>query len=222
MAHIDINVKGLVKFMTATPSGQRKVLQDYKFPDEREPGAMRGYYAEAKRIIRSYHANDHAPTWLQERGDRLDLEAANTFERRRVERLRNNARAVRQYAAHFAGRKYVVRPDLKLSLDLGQVRIRVRPDLFVTERSTERLIVVAFPATPMDERDARITTQCVFEAARLKIDGLRASSVVICEVASGTEHRGARVGSRMRADIEAACENICALWGGIARPRRAA
>jgi hypothetical protein len=60
---IKIGVKGLAKFMTSTAAAQRKVLQDYKFPDEDEPKAMRLYYGEAVDSIRTYHGRELPVDW---------------------------------------------------------------------------------------------------------------------------------------------------------------
>ena len=44
---------------------------------------------------------------------------------------------------------------------------------------------------------------------------LTSSSVILLDIPRGEEHRGARMGARMRNDIEAACQNIEAIWDTI-------
>jgi hypothetical protein len=68
---IKMSVKGLAKFMTASPSGQRRILREFKFPDEDEPRAMRLYYGEATDAIKAYHSNGHARQWLHDQADAL-------------------------------------------------------------------------------------------------------------------------------------------------------
>jgi hypothetical protein len=48
---IKISLKGLAKFMTASPSAQRKVLRDYKYPKP-EGEAQASFYRDARRDIR--------------------------------------------------------------------------------------------------------------------------------------------------------------------------
>lgn len=222
MAGIRLNAKGLVKFMVATPAQQRKILQDYKFPKDREAAAMSRYYREAQRLIREFHAAGHARGWLLERATHLEAQARFAGDARRATRLRHNSRALIEYERSFGGRKYAVLPQQKLALEVEDVRIRVVPDLVVMERGKSKLVVFEFRNAEMSEREAKIYAQCLFEAARLGGIDVGGAGAVICAVSSGTEHRGARVGSRMLAEIEAACKNISALWDGITPPRRRA
>jgi hypothetical protein len=56
---IRISVKGLAKFIEGGPSAQRRVLREYKYPDEDEPSAMRLYYRDATDRIYAFHKNSH-------------------------------------------------------------------------------------------------------------------------------------------------------------------
>ena len=60
---VSITLKGLAKFMVATPAQQRKILRDYKYPKE-EGQAMAQYYKEARDVIYSFHKNKHPKEWL--------------------------------------------------------------------------------------------------------------------------------------------------------------
>jgi len=220
VARIRINVKGLVKFMTATAAGQCKVLQDYKYPSTAEPGSMRAYYNEAQRSIKEFHRNGHERDWLRAQAARLDDNARFQTERRSADRLRHNARALLQYEEHFGDRQYVLLPDQRLSLLFADVRVRVVPDMFVQDRTRDKIIVLGFQKNELTEREIKIHTQCVYEAALQVLPELESSSVLLCEISCGVAHRGARAGSRMRREIEASCENISALWDSIAPPPR--
>src|SRR5438552_2972289 len=104
---IKMSVKGLAKFMVASPAAQRKVLQDYKFPDEDEPKAMRLYYGEAVDSIKAYHLRQLPVDWLLQQADRIG-QLASTVNGMTRTRLRNNVRGLRDYADNFASRRLTV------------------------------------------------------------------------------------------------------------------
>jgi hypothetical protein len=215
MERIKITVKGLAKFMTATPSGQRRILRQFKYPDDDEPRAMRLYYGETVDAIKAYHKNSKDRQWLLDQAD-LCSDLATSLGGRSATRLRNNARALRQYADNFHRRKFEVRPDLKLAFSHSDVRVSVVPDLHVRERAKEKIIKLDF-ATDWDGEQARIVSQCMFEAFRETETTITPAAVLYLHVATGREVRGARVGSRLMGDFRAACENINALWDTISR-----
>ena len=207
---IKISVKGLAKFITATEQGKRKVLRDFKFPDP-EGAAQAMYYREARDLIEAHHRHGYASPWLQERAGAL-TQLAQTMSGPSVVRLRNNARALREYAAFWGDKPFEVLEGVRLGLRYGDVRISVVPDLHVRDKGDERLIKLDFAAQEPDDRVPRIVGQAMFEA--VSQSGLRtpASSILYAHVARGRIIRGARLGSRMAGEIQAACGNIEAIW----------
>ncbi|MDX6403865.1 MAG: hypothetical protein QOH70_1320 [Blastocatellia bacterium] len=213
---IKISLKGLAKFMTSSPAGQRKVLHDYKFPNEDEPKAMRLYYGEAVDSIKTYHLRQLPVTWLREQADRIS-QLATTVTGMSETRLRNNVRGIRQYADNFASRRFTILGDLRLALAFDTVRVTVVPDLHVREGSREKIVKLDFAKAQPDHELIKIITQSMFEALRVGQGSITPSSVLYLDAARGDEHRGARVGSRLMTDIRAACQNIEALWGTITK-----
>jgi len=61
---IKLTVRGLAKYIVASPASQRRVLEDFKYAAGDEPFAMRTYYREAKQCIKSFHRNAHPSDWL--------------------------------------------------------------------------------------------------------------------------------------------------------------
>src|SRR5205823_522749 len=108
-----ISVRGLAKYMTSSPAGQRKVLRDYKYPDEDEPSAMRLYYKDATDRIQAYHGSAHDRSWLQVKAADL-AELAQLTPGRPGTRLRHNARALTAYERHFAMKEYEPQVQLRL------------------------------------------------------------------------------------------------------------
>ncbi len=213
---IKISVKGLAKFMTSSPAAQRRVLHDYKFPNEDEPKAMRLYYGEALDSIKSYHRRQLPVNWLRDQADTISQLAYSVNGMSRT-RLKNNARGLRQYADNFASRQFAVLSDLRLALVFDNVRVTVAPDLHVREGTREKIVKLDFGKSEPQDSLVKIIVQSMFEAFRLDERSITPSSVLYLDVARGDEHRGARVGSRVLTEIRAACKNIEGLWGTITR-----
>jgi hypothetical protein len=211
---IRISVKGLAKFMTSGPSAQRKILRDFKYPDEDEPSAMRLYYRDATKRIYAFHKNSHDGSWLIQKAKELtDLASAHSG--RPAARLRHNARALRAYEQFFGSRKFIPQGQLRLSISYGQVSIAVSPDLYVEEKGKLKLVKLEFGKDTPSQGVVKIVSQLLFEAGRGKVPAFSSSSVLYLDVPRGAEHKGARAGSRAAREIEDACKNIEQLWPGI-------
>ena len=211
---IRLSVKGLAKFITARPSGQRRVLREFKYPDEDEPSAMRLYYRDATDRIYAFHKNTHDRTWLLKKSKEL-ADLASVHSGRPAARLRHNARALQSYEQHFATRSFVPQGQLRLTMQFGTVVVGVAPDLYVEERGKHKLIKLDFSKDEPGDEVVRIISQLMFEAAKGKVPSCSSSSVLYLDVPRGREHRGARAGARALREIEDACKNIEHLWPGI-------
>jgi hypothetical protein len=211
---IKISIRGLAKFMTSSPAGQRKALHDYKYPDEDGPIAMRLYYKDATDRIQAYHGSAHERDWLRAKVKDL-TELAQLTPGRSGTRLRHNARALSLYERYFGDRALVPQGQLRLRLTVSGVVLTVTPDLYVLEKGKAKLIKLEFSKAPPNREIVKIVSQAMFEAARGHVPNLTSSSVAYFDVANGTEHRGARAGARTLREIEAACKSIESLWPGI-------
>lgn len=210
---IKLGVKGLAKFMTASSAGQRKVLRDYKFPDE-EGTAQAAYYREARDLVAEYHRQVHPAQWLRDKAAVLQSTAA-ALGGRVATRLRHNSRGLLEYATHFPSKAYEVLPERKFYVAFGDVRISILPDLHVREKDRERFVKLEFSKNTPAPETVKIVSQIMFEAALAAKIAVGSSDVLYVDVARGRAHKGARVGSRMRTEIEAACANISAMWESI-------
>lgn len=210
---IKIGVKGLAKFMTASSAGQRKVLRDYKFPDD-EGTAQAAYYREARDLVAQFHRHAHPAQWLRDKAAVIHSTAA-ALGGRGATRLRHNSRGLNDYATNFPAKPYEVLPERKLYVTFGDVRVSILPDLHVRERDRERFLKLEFAKNEPDEQTIKIVSQIMFEAALAAMIPVASSDVLYIDVARGKAHKGARVGSRMGTEIEAACANISAMWGSI-------
>lgn len=210
---IKIGVKGLAKFMTASSAGQRKILRDYKFPDE-EGTAQAAYYREARDLVAEFHRHAHAAQWLREKAAVLQS-TASALGGRVATRLRHNSRGLNDYASNFPSKAYEILPERKFYVAFGDVRVSIRPELHVREKDRERFLKLEFAKDEPDEDTIKVISQIMFEAALAAKIPVTSSDVLYVDVARGKTHKGARVGSRMRTEIEAACANISAMWDSI-------
>ena len=209
---IKLSLKGLADFMTSGPRRQRNILRNYKYPDEGFFPAT--YYKEARLHIDAYHKYNRQPNWLSKIEQGLRLEAAHSSGRT-VDRLKNNARILRHYRNHFSEKKYELLDDLLLTLSFHDVIITVTPDLHVLESNTEKLVKLEFTSKKPKDTVRLIITQALFEASEQAGMGLSSRQILYVDIPRGLEHLGARMGSRRRSEIEAACQNISAIWPTI-------
>jgi hypothetical protein len=209
-----LSMKGFADFMTASPSRQRTILRHYKYPAEDEPRARILYYRDARDRVAAYHTGNHEPKWLISEATSLrGLAQVSTGHTKT--RLNHNARALRAYATNFADRNFEILDELLIPLQFDDVVITVRPDLHVTERNSEKIVKLEFGVNPPSNDMVRIISQLMFEASEQAGMGLTASMVLFLDVPRGDEQRGARMGARMRSDIEATCQIIDGIWPSI-------
>lgn len=209
-----VSLKGLADFMTASELRRRKILKQYKYPEEDESRAKILYYRDARDRIAAYHQSSHPASWLGEQVLLLAALAAGSPDRTRA-RLQHNARGLRAYALHFSRRRFEILPDITHHLTHGDVTVTIRPDLHIRESGKEKLVKLEFGVKNPPDRLLNIIAQCMFEAAAAAGMGLPSASVICLDVPRGQEVRGARVGSRMRAEVAAACANISSIWDSL-------
>jgi hypothetical protein len=115
----------------------------------------------------------------------------------------------------FANRRFEVLPAPTLRLTYSGVTVSAVPDLRVRERSEEKIIKLEFGKDQPADREIKVMSQVLFEAARVGGLQIPARSVLYIDVARGAEHRGARLGAQLARDVEAACETISDIWDRI-------
>ncbi len=216
---IKLTLKGLAKYIAASPAAQRKILQDFKYPSADEPFAMRVYYREATECLKNYITNGRSAEWLRQRAiqlaaDRVGESAAS------ASRRRQNARAVLLYERHFGGRHLEVLRTPRFRLNFHDVSVSVVPDLHVRDGIKARLIKLQFGGPRLPDPSIRVITQCMIEAANSSGYGLAPSSVIYLDLPRGVVHTAPRAGQRIRRDVRAACETISQIWESIPPPSK--
>lgn len=209
-----ITLRGLCDYMTAAPKKQRTIIHQFKYPTDDDAHAKIIYYREAKSIISAYHRKKESAFWLLTQAINLKSLAEDNTGQTRV-RLNHNARALRSYATHFAARQFEVQQDVQLRLQLNDVVLNTSPDLHVIEKNKAKIIKFDFSTQPPEDKQIKIASQILFQAAQAAGMNLQSSCVLYTDVERGIEHRGARLGARMRSDIEAACLNLSSIWDSV-------
>lgn len=207
-----LTIKGYAQYATSSPGQQRRILWDHKYPAEKEPGAKSRYYKASLDLIVRYHREAHPLAWLETQAERLHNEAEHQKNNWRAGKLRRNAEVLRAYARHFGERRFEVLGPLKLSLHYRDVRISAVPDLHVREHDIEKIIKFEFGVNAPPDEIVKIVTQGLFEAAHKVGFDFAGKDVLVVDVLRGKVHRGARLGARRGAEIEAACLTISAVW----------
>jgi hypothetical protein len=100
----------------------------------------------------------------------------------------------------------------------GNVIIKATPDLHLRTSKRETLVKLWLPEDEPSALEIKVLTQCLFEAASAAGLTIPSSAVQLVDVARGEAHAGARMGSRMRAQILAALEAVEARWVTLPPP----
>jgi len=212
---IRITVKGLAKFMTSGFAGQRKILHDFKFPDP-EGGVQAAYYADARRAIKEYHDSENDAAVIAYAVDDLKGKAHRETERKRT-RLEHNIRALESYLDNFGDKNFKVLAMPELKYSRGAVVVSAIPDLCVQQDGRKKLIKLDFGSKEPDTKLVNIIIQVIYQAASSEGLPVTPKDVIYLDVPRGRVHKGARVRTRLNKEIQAACDNIEALWPGIKR-----
>jgi hypothetical protein len=215
---IKISLKGLAKFIPASPALGRSILRDYKFPKP-EGAAQAKYYGQARSTIATFHAREQPHEWLEHQYLRLHKMVEDAPSHGAATRLRNNARAVQDYArTEWSRTKMDVLKDADLEFRHGNVRVTCSPDLIIRVDGSSKILKFDFAPKAPDNKVIAVMCQGLYEAARARGVVERTKDVIYLDVRRGEAHCRARVGSRVMRDIEAACENIEAIWASL-QPR---
>jgi len=210
---IELSTRGVVRFALGGPAAQRKILRDYKFPDP-EGAAQARYYRDTFRVIGDYHRYGHDAAWLETRASSLEVMARNATGAIRT-RLNSNATAIREYQALAPATHYALLARARLALSAHGVRVRVSPELHVLDGNREMLIVL-LPGDKVTEDEARLHAQIVCEAADQAGLGISPRNVVALALRSGQQFSATSHRVRVRRELDAAMQNVAALWPSIA------
>jgi hypothetical protein len=216
---IKITVKGLAKYIASSPSGQRRILQDFKYPAADEPFAMKVYYREATDCLKSFIRGHHSQEWLRQRAIEMTASALE-HSTASARRLQQNAKAVLLFEKHFDSKTLEVLECPRFRLTLHGVSISVVPNLFLRDGAKTKLIKLQFGGPKLPEQSVKVITQCLLDAATLQGYDLPPWSAIYIDLPRDVAHTAARAGKRTLRDIKAACETISQVWETIPPPAK--
>ncbi len=196
--------------MTSGAASQRKILRDYKFPDP-EGAVQAKYYSEARRVIGEYHTAGNDASLIASAVDQLRTKAAREGGKKE-DRLRNNIRALESYLRNFGKRNLSVLPTPDLKYTHGQVLVSAYPDLYVKDGERHKIIKLDMGKESQKPLSIKIILQLTFAAAQRENLPIAPKDVIYVEVEHGVQHSGAKRGSRVMRDIDAACQTIEDVW----------
>jgi hypothetical protein len=214
---IKLGLSGLADYLSKDEAGKRKVLQDHKYPNTNR----RDFYRSATDTILGLHHGHHAPDDALRVAEDLDARSRSVSSSQARAELHHNARAIREHVnlVGDAIAPFVERPR-GLYIGHGVVRVTAAPTMVVRLPRANAFVRLHLAVEPLSDLELRVFCQCMFEAAIARGFKLASSAVTIYDVHRATFHRGARVGARTSAVIQAALVNIATLWPTIEPPRR--
>ena len=216
MALIKLTYAGVADFMASTPTKQRKILTEYKYPDEDEPRAKVLYYREARDLISAYHNGKKENVWLEEQAIRLsEMAALEPKKSARRTRLENNSRTLLDYSRNYKSTSCDILPQFSHKLEIEGVLISVFPELHIIERKKEKLVKLDFGKKPHDDHYNKVSCQILYLAALSSGLELPSNAMAVRHIATKTDFKKARAAARVENDIEATCGNISAIWGAL-------
>jgi hypothetical protein len=210
---IRITAKGLAKFMTSGSVGQRSVLRNFKFPDP-EGGVQAAYYSEARRAIEEFHESENDAASIVREVQKLSEKSFRASGNSKI-RIEHNIRALRHYLEIFGSEDFKILPCPTLALIHNTVSVGSTPDFCVRHKGRKKLVKLDLGTRPPDPKVVGIVLQVIFEAAQSANINILPGDVLYLDVPGEIVHKTAKTRSRLKREIEAACENIEALWASI-------
>lgn len=207
-----ISMKSLAQFMTSGPSRQRTILRNNKFP--REAQVIIIHYKDAINAIRDFHGSGNDPAALVRSIDTLRKKAIGATPQTAA-RIANNIRAIENYLRHFPDKKCDVLVVPKMKYTHGAVTVSVFPDLLIEENGQKAVIKLDFTREGATDEQIDIMLQLMYEASTSEGLGITPRNVMYINAKSAQPYHCSRIKKNLKKEIDAACENIEAMWDGI-------
>ncbi|HTT20062.1 MAG TPA: hypothetical protein VMG82_14020 [Candidatus Sulfotelmatobacter sp.] len=210
-----ISVNQFAKFIKASPSAQRTILRNSKFPflkdGTKRPQIVR--YSEARAAIRNYHEGGNDVSALVGAIEALTKKLA--LPGKDQARIRDNIRAVETYMKHFSKSPFKVLPTPRPKYEHAGVEVSTTPDLYVDEAGERKLIKLDFNQQKPDPGIIDIVLKVTHEAGSSAGLPVKPKNVIYLDVSRQIQYTGATLNKKLKKDIDAACETIADLWSGI-------
>ena len=211
-----LSIGSFAKFIKASPSRQRAILRDFKFPKlkdgKKRPQIVR--YSEARAAIRHYHESGNDINTLLKAVETLTKKLAEHPEKDKS-RVQDNIRAIQTYMKHFHKHPFTVLQTPRPKYEHNSVQVSATPDLYVEENGERKLIKLDFSQQNPDPDVIDIVLKVTHEAGSAAGLGVKPKNVIYLDVSRQTRYTGAKLNRRLKKEIDAACETIADMWPNI-------
>lgn len=207
-----LSMKSLAQFMTSRESRKRTILKNSKFP--RDARVIIIQYREAINAIRDFRESGNDPATLVKTIDHLRKKAIGATPQTQA-RINNNIRAIERYLEHFGPQQCDVLQTPRMKYVHAGVTVSVVPDLLISENGQKLLIKLDFTQAGATDEQIEIMLQLMYEAALGGDLGIAPKNVMYINARAAEPHRCSKIRKNLKREIDAACENIAAIWEGI-------
>jgi hypothetical protein len=208
-----LSVNSFAKFIKASPSQQRSILRNSKFPKlkdgKKKPQIVR--YSEARAAIRHYHESGNDINEL--------LNAVAALTKKLIEqpakdkgRINDNIRGIQTYMKYYQNNVFKIMGLPRPKYEHNGIQISATPDLYVEEGEEKKLIKLDFSQRPPDPEVIEILLKVMHEAAQKSDLGVMAKNVVYLDISRQNQFTGAKLNKRLKKEIDATCETIADMW----------
>jgi hypothetical protein len=211
-----ISVRVLADFMHASPSRQRTIIKDSKFPKLKDgkPKPQIVRYSEARATIRDFHESGRDIAVLLKAIERLTAKKlANP--QKDTARIDDNIRAITAYMKYYHGNDFTVLVTPKPMYRFQQVEVSATPDLYVEEKGVRKLIKLDFNQKVPKEETVDIVMKVMYEAASGDQLGIKPEDIIYLDVSRRVQYTGKKLNKRLKKDIDAALATIQDMWASI-------
>jgi hypothetical protein len=211
-----ISVRVLADFMLASPSRQRTIIRDSKFPKLKDgkPKPQIVRYSEARATIRDFHESGQDIAVLLKAIERLTAKKlANP--QKDTGRIDDNIRAITAYMKYFASNDFAVLVTPKPMYRFQQIEVSATPDLYVEENGVKKLIKLDFNQKLPKEEAVDIIMKVMYEAASTDQLGIKPEGIIYLDVSRRVQYTGKKLNKRLKKDIDAALATIQDMWASI-------
>ena len=113
--------------------------------------------------------------------------------------------------------RYVVLMNPKPKYQHGDVTVSASPDLYVDEGGIKKLVKFDFKAAETEKSTIQTILKITHAAAAMSGMVLSAENVIYLDIGRQKMHKGKELNKRLRAEVDAACDTIAAIWPTLKR-----
>ena len=162
----NLNVRAMAKMLRLPVAKQERILFEQKYPKGEPQRFQTPYYGPALAAIRNYYRSNNSPSSLV--AARAKIEGIGQ-ETRRL----NNYRVLEKFQGSILPkRKLMPTPNSRHSAHLGDVQLKLSPDLQALEKNTRKIFYFNCRGERLDDELARYTLEIglwVFDAEGIPI-----------------------------------------------------